>query len=84
MSAVLAMSPIDARYSLKDKIYDSLKEAITSLNIYADDAQLRLDERKLSEQLSISRTPVREALARLEQEKLVQIVPRNADGLGCA
>ena len=46
------------------------------LNIYADDAELRLDERKLSEQLSISRTPVREALARLEQEKLVQIVPR--------
>jgi DNA-binding GntR family transcriptional regulator len=46
------------------------------MNIYADDAELRLDERRLSEQLSISRTPVREALARLEQEKLVQIVPR--------
>jgi DNA-binding GntR family transcriptional regulator len=61
---------------LKDKIYDALKEAITSMNIYADDAELRLDERRLSEQLSISRTPVREALARLEQEKLVQIVPR--------
>ena len=76
VSAVLAMSPIDTGFSLKDKIYNSLKEAITSMNIYADDAELRLDERKLSEQLLISRTPVREALARLEQEKLVQIVPR--------
>ena len=76
MSTDLAVTPIDTGFSLKDKIYVSLKEAITSMNIYADDAELRLDERRLSEQLSISRTPVREALARLEQEKLVQIVPR--------
>ena len=76
LSADLAVTPIDTGFSLKDKIYDALKEAITSMNIYADDAELRLDERRLSEQLSISRTPVREALARLEQEKLVQIVPR--------
>ena len=76
MSADLAVTPIETGFSLKDKIYDALKEAITSMNIYADDAELRLDERRLSEQLSISRTPVREALARLEQEKLVQIVPR--------
>ena len=76
MSADLAVTPIETGFSLKDKIYDALKEAITSMNIYADDAELRLDERRLSEQLSISRTPVREALARLEQERLVQIVPR--------
>ena len=76
MSADLAVTPIETGFSLKDKIYDALKEAITSMNIYADDAELRLDERRLSEQLSISRTPVREALARLEQEKLVQIIPR--------
>jgi len=75
-SSQLAIGPIDTGFSLKDKIYDSLKEAITSMNIYADDAELRLDERRLSDQLSISRTPVREALARLEQEGLVEIVPR--------
>ena len=74
--AKLAIEPIDANFSLKDKIYDSLKQAITSMNIYAEDAELRLDERRLSEKLEISRTPVREALARLEQEGLVQIVPR--------
>ncbi len=74
--AKLNVAPIDANFSLKDKIYDSLKKAITSMNIYAEDAELRLDERRLSEQLEISRTPVREALARLEQEGLVYIVPR--------
>jgi len=74
--AQLAIKPINANFSLKDKIYDSLKQAITSMNIYAEDAELRLDERRLSEKLEISRTPVREALARLEQEGLVHIIPR--------
>ncbi len=74
--AELEIAPIDAHFSLKERIYDSLKQAITSMNIYAEDAELRLDERELSEQLAISRTPIREALARLEQEGLVRIVPR--------
>ena len=72
----LPVEPIDANFSLKGRIYSSLKDAITGVDIYADDAELRLDERRLSEQLNISRTPVREALARLEQESLVEIVPR--------
>ncbi len=72
----LPVEPIDANFSLKDRIYKSLKQAITAVHIYADDAELRLDERRLSEQLNISRTPVREALARLEQEGLVEIVAR--------
>jgi hypothetical protein len=42
--AELSVGPIDANFSLKDKIYDSLKQAITSMNIYADDVELRLDE----------------------------------------
>ena len=46
------------------------------MNIYAEDAELKLDKRPLSEQLRISRTPIREALARLEQEGLVRIMPR--------
>lgn len=72
----LNVTPIDSGFSLKARIYDSLKSAITSMNIYDEDAQLRLDERKLSEQFGISRTPLREALARLDQEGLVDIVPR--------
>ncbi len=74
--AQLAIEPIQQELSLKDRIYDSLKEAITTMNIYAENAELRLDERELSDRLQISRTPIREALARLEQEGLVKIVPR--------
>lgn len=72
----LNVMPIDAGLSLKSQLYKSLKGAITSMNIYDEDAHLRLDERKLSEQFGISRTPLREALARLEQERLVEIIPR--------
>lgn len=72
----LDIAPIDEAFSLKTRIYESLKTAITTMNIYAEDAELRLDERRLSEQFGISRTPLREALARLDQEGLVRIVPR--------
>lgn len=76
MAAKLVVQPVEGTFSLKEHIYQVLKQAITSMNIYADDADLRLDERELSEQFKISRTPIREALARLEQEGLVTIAPR--------
>ncbi len=72
----LDIKPIDEGFSLKVKIYESLKSAIMKMNIYDDETELRLDERRLSEQFGISRTPLREALARLDQEGLVRIVPR--------
>jgi DNA-binding GntR family transcriptional regulator len=77
MSTVrLAVQPIDLNFSLKDKVYEALKETITSMNIYAGDDEPRLDERQLSEDLGVSRTPIREAIARLEQEGFLRIVPR--------
>ena len=77
MSTVrLAVRPIDLTFSLKDKIYDALKETIAGMKIYEGMGEPRLDERQLSEDLGVSRTPVREAIARLEQEGLVRIVPR--------
>ena len=72
----LNIQPIEETASLKARIYASLKAAITEMNIYADNAELRLDERDLSQQFGISRTPLREALAQLDQEGLVKIVPR--------
>jgi DNA-binding GntR family transcriptional regulator len=75
-TAKIRLRPIESSPSLKERIYATLKQAITSPNLYANDAELRLDERELSERLKISRTPIREALARLEQEGLVRIVPR--------
>ena len=50
--------------------------AIVEIDIYADRDEHRLDERQLADQLGVSRTPIREALVRLEHEGLVRILPR--------
>jgi DNA-binding GntR family transcriptional regulator len=75
-AARLIVQPVDASYVLKDKVYDALKQAVTAMNIYAAPDEPRLDERQLSEDLGVSRTPIREAIARLEQEGLVRTAPR--------
>ena len=71
-----AVQPIELNFSLKDKTYEALKQAIAEMNIYAEPEEPRLDERQLSQDLGVSRTPIREAIARLEQEGLVRIAPR--------
>lgn len=67
---------IGENQSLKARAYEALKSAITNMNIYDADAQLKLDERDLSARFGISRTPLREALAQLDQEGLVKVVAR--------
>lgn len=59
--------------ALTDWAYGAIKQAILNLE-FAPGAQLRVDE--LAERMGISRTPIREALLRLETEGLVRIVPR--------
>ena len=76
MSIGEKLSPISESFTLKDRSFEMLRDAILEMDIYRPDADLRLDERKLAERLGISRTPVREALARLAQDGLVEIVPR--------
>jgi DNA-binding GntR family transcriptional regulator len=76
MSLNVNLSPIAVNFTLKDHTYDLLRDAILKMNIYDPAVNLRLDERKLAEQLAISRTPIREALARLAQDGLVEILPR--------
>ena len=75
-TARLPIQPVETNVSLKDMTYEALKAAITTTNIYAGADEPRLDERQLSEDLGVSRTPIREAIARLEQEGLVRTVPR--------
>lgn len=76
MSITSKLSPIDVNFTLKDHTYDVLRAAILDMNIYQEGVDLRLDEREMAEQLGISRTPIREALARLAQDGLVEIQPR--------
>ncbi|WCR05142.1 GntR family transcriptional regulator [Paracoccus saliphilus] len=53
-----------------------LKQAITGMDIYGVSEDTWLDERQLAERLGVSRTPIREALAMLEQQGFVKSVPR--------
>ena len=72
----IKLRPLNVDVVLKDKVYHALKGAILSMDIYAQEDTPKLDERRLAEDLGVSRTPVREVLSRLEQEGLVQNIPR--------
>jgi DNA-binding GntR family transcriptional regulator len=58
---------------IRDQAYDTIKSAILQGEL-APNSTIR--ERELCEKLSISRTPVREALQRLELEGYLQFSPR--------
>jgi DNA-binding GntR family transcriptional regulator len=62
--------------SVAQLAYEALRSAILAMDAYDPEADLRLDEKRLAAGLGVSRTPVREALARLEHEGLVRILPR--------
>ena len=73
----LVLKTVVAEATLTSRAYDILREAIAEMPIYdGSDEDCRLDERALAEGLGISRTPVREALLRLESEGIVRTVPR--------
>lgn len=59
--------------SLKERAYKCIKENIISC-VFPPGSLL--NEKDLVEQIGASRTPIREALSRLEQEQLVMILPQ--------
>jgi DNA-binding GntR family transcriptional regulator len=75
-AARLEIEPLTLNFSLKDRVYDALRKAITEMELYATREPIRLDERQLAADLGVSRTPIREALHRLEQEGFVRVAQR--------
>ena len=62
----------DGSASLEEKVYLSLEEQIISQKLRPGES---VTEMKLSRELGVSRTPVREALQRLDREGLIKLVP---------
>ena len=72
----LRVEPLEVSIGLRQQACDAIKRAITDMDIYGHRGEIRLDERQLSQDLGVSRTPIREALSVLEQEGFVRSVPR--------
>jgi DNA-binding GntR family transcriptional regulator len=72
----VALAPLSDTSTFAERAYVALKDVILSLNVYERPGDVRLDERALAQDLGISRTPVREAMAQLEREGFVRSVPR--------
>lgn len=72
----LTVEPLNTTFSFRNQAYESLKRAITQMDIYGHRGAIRLDERQLSQDLGVSRTPIREAMSLLEQEGFVRTEPR--------
>ncbi|MBO5023445.1 MAG: GntR family transcriptional regulator [Clostridia bacterium] len=62
----------DGASTLEEKVYNILEDQILSQKLRAGDS---VTEMKLSKELGVSRTPVREALQRLDREGLIKLRP---------
>jgi len=69
---MVTLSPLKDSPSLDKLAYEKIKEAILTFQFLPNDA---LVEGELASQLGISKTPVRDALMRLEKEGLVTRIP---------
>jgi DNA-binding GntR family transcriptional regulator len=72
----LKVEPLHVSVGLRRLACEAIKRAITEMDIYGRPGEIRLDERQLSQDLGVSRTPIREALSVLEQEGFVRAIPR--------
>lgn len=68
-----AVAAAAARSSRADDVYEQLKRDIADFHLLPGD---RFTENELCERLSVSRTPVRQALIRLQQEGFVEVLFR--------
>lgn len=68
-----ATAPAAGKKSLVERAYEQIKQRILD-NVYHPGFQAL--ENEVAEELGVSRTPVREALIRLQHEGLVELIPR--------
>jgi len=73
MAGKLAKVNLNDYKPLRDVIFDTLREAIIVGELKPGE---RLMEVQLAERMGVSRTPVREAIRKLELEGLVEMLPR--------
>jgi DNA-binding GntR family transcriptional regulator len=59
--------------SLTDEAYEKVRRLIVTLQLPPNSS---VDEAALQDQLGIGRTPIREAVQRLQRDQLVRVVPR--------
>ena len=59
--------------NLRDQTYDIIKNMIIVREI---EPGKKINEEQLAKEIRVSRTPIREALCRLENEGIVKIIPR--------
>lgn len=69
-----SLTPPSQRTSRSDEVYDQLKNDIADFKLVPGD---RFTENSVSERLAVSRTPVRQALVRLQQEGYVEVMFRS-------
>ena len=75
----MAQRPREKSPSIAETVFAKIEEAILNGNLGSGEI---LTENKLCEQLSVSRTPVREALNRLRQEGLIEETGKGAVVVG--
>src|SRR4051812_42676772 len=71
--AMEALLPTERRGPARAHVYTTLRDAIVSAQLAPG---RQLSENELAALLGVSRTPIREALQRLREERLVAIVPQ--------
>ncbi len=73
MNTAVRRNPIRRGRLVAPQIYDDLRERIVSVALVPGEL---LSEVRVAQDYGVSRTPVREAFKRLEEEQLVEVVPK--------
>jgi GntR family transcriptional regulator, rspAB operon transcriptional repressor len=74
MNILNSRSDFDKRIPLREQVYDLLRQRIVTGQIAPGES---IDDKQIAAELNISRTPVREAVKKLSDENLVDVVAQS-------